>query len=197
MKTEITEDEMILEFLQGEIDSPRFQSKIIEGAEKLGINIRCIKLPNRENPNENKERRALLEYYRKFSSRQGLFGGFPTDVRWYRQTISKSEFENSVFYINYDYWNELSKGTSLPKVAAETIKEGIEVFGKSNAHFLQAAQENKNGKQFPLMILAKVKDRYVIVEGHLRATAYALNLATFPDTIEVIVGYSDSLNNWE
>ena len=48
--------------------------------------------------------------------------------------LSSQDIDN-IYYIDYDYWNELSNGTSKPTEAAKVIKSGKEIYEVSNQPF--------------------------------------------------------------
>jgi len=102
-------------------------------------------------------------------------------------------------YINYSYWNELSNYTGSPLEAVATIKEGRTVYGVSNEAFLKGAEELAKGIKFPPLILLtdESEQRYIILEGHARMTAYALAPDSFQD-ISVLLGYCkrEELDEW-
>ena len=92
----------------------------------------------------------------------------------------------------------MSAGTHKPLSAAETVRNGVLIYGLSNDGFLHAAEYIKNGGAFPkLFFLTSDYESFVIVEGHFRMTAYALVPECF-NNVEVIVGKcnSEELNNW-
>ena len=87
------------------------------------------------------------------------------------------------------YWNELSKGTSNPVRAADTIRKGKEIYGISNKYFLEGKKMFEQGISFPpLIVLTCGNEMYLILEGHFRAATYALLPETFEGT-EAYVGF--------
>ncbi len=62
----------------------------------------------------------------------------------------------------------------------------------------EAAEAHKEGKQFPMMIFVgkSESDNLVILEGHVRMTAYYLVPEYIPDEIEVVVGLSKNITDW-
>jgi hypothetical protein len=104
-----------------------------------------------------------------------LFDHFPTDVQWSWTRFGRQDLEQ-IRYINYSYWNELSKGTGSPLDAARTIRSGVTIFNVPNDGFWQAYQWLKSGKPFPPLIMVTDHDAgiFTILEGHLRMTAYGL-----------------------
>ena len=89
-KQKITENEIILAFLQAELDSSRFQTAIIEQLSKLGINKKVITHPNLTNENENNIRKSILKLYRDYGNNKELFEGFPENIEWFNQKIEGS-----------------------------------------------------------------------------------------------------------
>ncbi len=83
-------------------------------------------------------------------------------------------------------------------IAAQTILKGIEIYNQSNAGFINAAEFIKRGGKFARPILVTFDfEHFVIVEGHLRITAFALASEHF-NHIECFVGKcsSDALKKW-
>lgn len=162
-----SEDEMISEFLRAEYLSERFSGEIKTEMSKL-----------------------LMDEYM-------LFERFPTVTEWSLYSFTRDDLER-IRYIDYSYWNELSAGTHMPMAAAETIRKGISIYGQDNSGFLRAAEYIRSGGTFPRMFfLTSDFENFVIVEGHLRMTAYALAPECF-NQVEVIVGKCNSaeLDNW-
>lgn len=193
----ITEDEMIACFLKGELDSIRFTSDLRKEMEGLSMSREIVTNPNFLNQSDNTLRRKLFGKFRGYEENRELFENFPTDVRWTRVQLTSQEMLH-IRYIDYSYWNEISKGTRLPSLAAETIKSGEEVFGVSNENFLKAAEFLREGGEFPELILVARNESspLVVLEGHLRLTAYALAPEAIPDRLTAIAGFSEKLTRW-
>ena len=100
---------------------------------------------------------------------------------------------NDVKYINYDYWIELTNGSRLPKDSVEKIKNNDKVFNVSYEDFLEASETFKKTKTFDEIIIVSDLHEFVVLEGHLRLTVYALNKDILPDKISVIIGVSGFL----
>lgn len=171
---ESSEDEMILEFLKGEIRSSRFKEQIFEVLENLKLNKEIIEKPDINNSDENMKRKEILRIFRGYGSNAHLFENFPDVSRWlYAECIDKDI--NKIKYINYSYWNELSKHTSSPLVAAETIREGKEIYGISNSPSISGVEFLEQGGSFPpVILLTSDEENYIILEGHSRMTVYGL-----------------------
>ena len=146
---------------------------------------------------ENRQRKKLLGDFRGYGENRELFERFPKVSEWALCEFSDTDLEH-IRYIDYSYWNVLSKGTGKPLVAAEIIRSGNEIFGVSNEGFLRAAEYVKGGGTFPkLFFLTADYENFVIVEGHQRMTAYALAPVCFKG-VEVIVGRCsrEELERW-
>lgn len=192
-----SEDEMILEFLKAEYRSERFSENIKKAMKKLSLDKSIILSADLNNTNENTARKKLLGEFRGYGLNRELFENFPNEIQWSLCNFAGDDL-NNIRYIDYSYWNELSKGTHSPLTAAQTIQSGIEIYGQSNAGFVKAAQYIKSGGKFPRPILLTYdSEHFVIVEGHLRITAFALVPEHF-NNVECLVGKcsSDDLKNW-
>jgi hypothetical protein len=136
------------------------------------------------------QRYSIFNSHRGYEDNEGLFAGFPRDsIVWYRASVSKEELLNNIYYIDYSYWNKLSNGTRLPKIAVVNIQENKEV-----------SQRFQKEKVFPSIIIVGdsfKSNRFVILEGHLRTTVFAMNPDLVPNKLEVLVGISTDINNWE
>lgn len=194
----ISEDEMIAHFLKGEINSNRFAKKLIDICKKLNVNISIIKNPDLNSRKENNVRKKIIGIFRGYGLNKELFENFPEDLDWEIVELNRKELEG-IKYINYDYWIKLSKGTRLPSKAAESISEGIEILGESNNKFIESAKHLKGGGKFPKMIIVtnEKRKKLVVLEGHLRLTAYMLSPKYIPDKIRVILGVSDDIVKWD
>jgi len=105
-----------------------------------------------------------------------------------------------VRYIEYDYWDELSGGTRLAVDAATRIHAGVTPFGVSNDGVLAMAQAVANGARLPPLILVTTGrggDDLVVLEGHVRLTAFMLVHDRLPPGLEVLVGSSPTMARWD
>ena len=97
---------------------------------------------------------------------------------------------SKIVYIEYSYWNELSNYTGSPLEAAKTILSGKIIYDVPNDGFFKGAQSLKDGYKFPPLIFLtdKNESRYIILEGHVRMTAYGLVPELFY-SVPVLLGY--------
>lgn len=193
-----SEDEMLLEFLKAEWSSSRFVASLTEALQKFSATPDIILSPNLADAGENALRRKVMGEHRGFGRNDDMFSHYPPDVQWKLCSFSRGDMD-SVRYIDYSYWNELSAGTNLPSVAAREIREGRQVYGQSNEGFFKAAEALRQGAVFPHMIfLTADMERFVILEGHFRMTAYALAPECF-EGVRCIVGVCsrEHLEAWD
>jgi hypothetical protein len=206
----IGEEEMVALFLATEYPAPRTHQHIVQVLQREGWSPRITEQPNLHDGRENAQRRSILGAYRGYGRNTDYFEslppnveyldyfeGFPPDVQWERAMLSRQELEQ-VKYIEYDYWIELSGGSRLPRDGASTILAGDEAFGVSNQEVRQMAEVFRSGARFPTLILVG-KNRespLVVLEGHMRLTAMFLAPECLPAELEVMVGFSEQIENW-
>lgn len=182
IEKKVSEDEVWLSFLKGELYSERFRDDLLQVLKDNGYPEALITRGNSMDVEENERRKKVLKGYRGYPD-QGIFANFPKVKEWVRVNFQEADLEN-IYYLDYSYWNELSEGTSKPLVAAENVKAGREVFGVSNAPFYEAAQKLELQFLPPVILLSSGKPM-LLLEGHLRMTAYAM----CPDRFTGAEGY--------
>ena len=122
---------------------------------------------------ENRQRAHLLGEYRGYPDRE-IFENVPQDISWRLCRLEAGDTDR-LRYLDYSYWNELSNSTSLPAEGAKSVLSGRTVYGVSNDGYWNALQALHSGAVFPpLILLTGDEEKYLILEGHLRATVYAM-----------------------
>lgn len=181
-----SENEMVLEFLKGEFNSNRFNSDLNKSLNELNVDSNIISNGDLFNEKENSLRLKIMKKYRGYPDSL-LFENFPKILEWKLMKLDKDDI-NNIYYIDYDYWNELSNDTSSPLEAVKNIINGIEIFDVSNDPFLEGVDYLKSNS-FPPVILITCNDkRYLIVEGHSRMTIYGFDPSKLDGTY-AYVGY--------
>ena len=175
-----TEDEMILDFLKGELNSIRFNKKLQGILNSENINDDIIINGDTNSIQENELRKKIMKSFRGYPTKE-LFENFPKKIEWFFVKFDKADFDN-IYYINYDYWNELSNNTSKPIEAAKNIRNGIEIYDVSNTQFIDGEKLLETKEFPPIILLTCSKEKYLIVEGHSRMTIYGLNPDKFINT---------------
>ena len=189
-----SEAEMVALFLRTELPAARFRDKLRALLERDGLPERVITDPDLDDDAENQARLRLLTEHREYTTRTGLFEGFPDDVSWQWMAITPAELA-TVRYIDYDYWVELSGGTRLAADAAPRIRAGVAPFGVPSDWALGMAREVARGARFPPLILVTTGPGgdLVVLEGHCRLTAYMLARDQLPPELDVLVGSSPAM----
>ena len=188
------EDEVVLAFLQAEIDSARFGSMYAAILANSGFDRHSvIDNPHRNSQRDNGIRGELLKLVRGYGSGQVLFTGFPPDVTWRHVSIEQKDF-SKLRYAKCQPWIELSGGTRLVTDGAKNIAPGGPA-EEAAVNIRAVVAELKRGKRFPELI--GVEDQngdIILMEGHTRATAYVLSPPAEP--IGCILGNSPTMTSW-
>jgi hypothetical protein len=163
----VTEDEVLECFVMAERDSERY-----------GETVRKLLRRIPDNP------AAVLSAYRSWPD-QGVFHGFPRDVRWYRASLLKAELLE-ILYIDWDWWLTVTNGSRRPLDAA--VVQGRDPGDEAIA---RGAATN------PPLIAVRVPGSFLVVlEGHVRLTAYAAFPEHVPDELEIYLGESPGFAGW-
>jgi hypothetical protein len=126
------------------------------------------------------------ERKRTWRKRSGLFHGFPHDVAWKRVALTPDEVL-AVLYINWDWWLRVSNGTRLATVATE-------VQGRDDGDRAIAAAVDTNPEL--IVVTDEAHSRLVLLEGHVRLTAYAAFPEYLPAELELYLGTSETIAGW-
>lgn len=193
----ISEDEMIATFLTAELDSARFRDVVLATLRDVGAKEQLVRAPQLQDAQENAQRRAALGKYRGYGLGVDYFQGFPDDVTWERVALTREEVAR-IKYIDYDYWVELSGGSRLALDGAHNAMAGKVVFGVASNGLTRMADALRQGAQFPTLILVgRSHESYLVVmEGHMRLTAYLIAPDRVPVELEVMLGCSDRMGEW-
>lgn len=193
----IKEEEMIVVFLQAELCSIRFKESVLRALAELGADEAVITNPDLNDEDQNEIRQKLLALHRGYGRNDLLFEGFPNDVEWMKIELTPDELL-AVKYMNYSYWNELSNGTRDVEEAVENIRINKIPYGKSRDKYLEAAESLQNGQKFPEIIIVgeEPSGPFVVLEGHLRLTAYGMVPEKIQNPTIAILGISPDMNLW-
>ena len=185
---------MVLSFLQAEIDSTRFGPTYAGILAHSGINRGLlIDRADLDSAQDNRIRQELLKVVRGYGNDTFLFRGFPNNVRWRRVALEPPDWD-AVKYANYPTWVTLSGGTRIVADGARNI-DSVAVAEDANRNIKAVAADVSTGKRYPeLIAVSSLTGEIILVEGHTRATAYAL--AQLPKRVECIVGSSPVMSKW-
>jgi hypothetical protein len=194
-----SEAEMVALFLSTELSSDRWKGNLRALLEGAGLAERVITAPDLGDDAENQARLRLLTEHRGYATRSEIFDGFPDEVCWQWMAITPAELAEAR-YIQYDYWDELSGGTRLAVDAAARIRAGVAPFGVPNDGMLAMAQAVADGARFPPLILVTTRlggDDLVVLEGHVRLTAFMLARDKLPPELEILIGSAPAMTRWD
>jgi hypothetical protein len=187
----ISEDEMIAVFLRSELDSGRYGEKLHAFLARDGRDERVLREADLADKHENAYRRQLLEEHRAYKRRDGLFGGFPREVDWFRAVLGREEALD-ILYIDWDWWLRISEGSRRPRDAARRIRAGdvAGVTPEQHAPFTEMPQPEL------IAVTTPAHTPLILLEGHVRLTAYALFPDRVPDELEILLGVSEEMTGW-
>jgi hypothetical protein len=126
------------------------------------------------------------ERRRTWHQRVGLFAGFPDDVAWELVALSRDELL-AVLYINWHWWLKVSNGTRLATVAAD-------VQGRDEGDRAVAAAAARNAEL--IAVTDPERSKLVLLEGHVRLTAYGAFPELLPPELNVYLGVSPRIEEW-
>jgi hypothetical protein len=87
-----TDNDMVLAFLQAEIDSTRFGGYYSQILSNSSLDRSLIDKPDMQSAQDNRVRRQLLKLVRGYEDGTYLFQGFPGGVTWRRIGLTPEEF---------------------------------------------------------------------------------------------------------
>ena len=191
-----SDDEMVLTFLKAELktEKPVYRDFLEKVLKQRGLNEEIISDGNLSDDNENSIRTDILREYRGYKNNELLFEGFPDKVSWYWGFLEREDLVK-LRYLNSAHWVKLSGNTRSPTETAKRILSGK----ISNEDFSHITVYLKSGGLLPPIILISdpSEERYIILDGIHRATAYALE----PDHLQnakALIGYTERelLSKW-
>ncbi len=192
-----TEHEMVVAFLRADVDSVRLggdYQQCFDQIKSFGFDGQhLIDSPDLKSVEENTVRKEILKGFRGYGKGELLFRGFPADVVWRRVALEQPDLLK-LKYANFRPWVELSRGTRVVSEGAKNI--GPDTPAKVAAENIRAiAGDLKRGKRYPALIGVDGQNGNItLLDGHTRATAYAL--IQLPEPIDCIVGSSSTMDQW-
>ena len=195
-----SEDQVILAWLQAEIESPAFQEYLIgepANASHLSLALKLARSPDLRDVEQNGLRRQIITNTHGFGMGVGTFQGLGKDIRWRRFRLTVDEVSEMLYASRSGAWTILAPATR--KVAEGAVNVGHVFTGdQTNMVVLSLASGICHAdKKIPEVIALRRPDgRLVILEGHARATAIVLEAHRFPHGVQVYVGESPTVANW-
>jgi hypothetical protein len=195
-----TEDQVILAWLQAEIESPDFQAYLIgnpPNPANLSLALKAARTPDLHDQTQNELRRQIIAGSYGFGRGTGIFEGLTDDIRWRRFRLTTDDVGEMLFARREGAWRLLSPATR--KVAEGATNVGHVFTGDpTNMVVLSLASGLcHSDKRIPEIIaVQRPEGGLVILEGHARATAIVLEAHRFPNGVQAFVGAGPSVASW-
>jgi len=195
-----TEDQVILAWLQAEIESPEFQAYLVgnpPNPANLSVALKAARTPDLRDGAQNELRRQIITSVYGFGQSAGSFQGLSADIGWRRFRLSTDEVGELLYARQGAAWPILAPATR--KVAEGATNVG-HVFTADSTNMVVLSLASglcHSDKKVPEIIALRRPDGHlVILEGHARATAIVLEAHRFPNGVEAYVGDGPSVANW-
>lgn len=194
-----SEDQVILAWLQAEIESPDFQAFIVgnpPNPSNLSYALKAARSPDLRDEEQNRFRRELITQVYGFGTGKGAFEGLG-ELVWKRIKLTAAEVGEMLYARQDGAWRLLSPVTR--KVTEGATNVGHVFTGdQTNMVVLSLASGLCHSeKKVPEIIALRGPDgQLVILEGHARATAIVLEAHRFPDGVQAYVGEGPSVESW-
>ena len=197
-----TEDQVILAWLQAEIESVGFQRYLAgEPANPVYLAqvLKAARSPNLRDADQNELRRKIMVSTHGFGVGIKSFAGLDNDVKWRRAKLTSHEVGELMYANGHAAWTTLAPVTR--KVAEGAANVGHVFTGDMTnmlvlALALRICESNPAPALPELISLARPDGHLVIMEGHTRATAIALEGHRFPRGVNIFIGRSPSVASW-
>jgi hypothetical protein len=195
-----SEDQVILAWLQAEIESAGFQQYLIgdpPNPANLSLALKLARSPNLRDQEQNALRRNIISSTHGLGMGVGQFQGLANDIQWRRVKLTTADVGEMLYASRSGAWTILAPVSR--KVAEGATNVGHVFTGdQTNMVVLSLAYGiNHSDKKVPEIIALRGPDgRLVILEGHARATAIVLEAERFKRGVEAYVGDSPSVASW-
>jgi hypothetical protein len=196
-----TDDEVILAWLQAEIESPRFAQSYRalpwDTAKDTAYIKQIVKTADLGNQAENYIRKMKLALGRGFGLGRYIFTGLTNDIVWRRVRFTTDEIGQMLYANNVEGWRRLAPSLRVSE-GAERVRD-IQPGDDYVQIIALAKQIHDNDPPPPLaeiICLRRPDGDVSVMEGHSRATAFVMEAAKYPDGIEAYVGTGPSVANW-
>jgi hypothetical protein len=196
-----TENQVILAWLQAEIESVTFQQYLAGEPPNpvfLAQALRAARSPNLRDADQNELRRKIIVKTHGFGLGIKSFEGLANDIQWRRARVTSHEVGEMLYASGHPAWTALAPVTR--KVAEGASNVGHVFSGDQTnmlvlALALRIADSNPPPALPEIICLRRPDSQLVIMEGHTRATAIMLEAHRIPQ-VTVYVGASPSVASW-
>jgi hypothetical protein len=197
-----SEDQVILAWLQAEIESVAFQQYIAgepPNPAYLAQVLKAARKPNLGDAEQNEVRRQIISKTHGFGQGTLSFEGLASDIRWRKLRASSQEVGELLYANRHPAWTALAP---VSRKVAEGAANVGHLFTGDLTNMLVLALALKISESNPVPALPEViclkrpDGHLVILEGHTRATAIALEGHRFKKGVSVYAGEGPSVSNW-
>ncbi|HEX3508236.1 MAG TPA: hypothetical protein VHW94_07595 [Candidatus Dormibacteraeota bacterium] len=199
----VTDDHVILAWLQAEIESPPFQAYLVGDPPKPSHLARALALarnPDTGNDAHNAERRRIIASAHGFGRGALIFAGLEDDIVWRRAQVSVAEVSEMLYSNRNATWTTLAPAT---RKVAEGASNATRLFtgDDMNLHILSLARiichaANPETELSDLICLRVPDGSISLLEGHTRATAIVMEGHKLPNGVRAFIGDSPSIKSW-
>jgi hypothetical protein len=198
----VSDDHVILAWLQAEIESPPFQAYLIGDPPKPSHLARALALARNQdldNVEHNAERRRIIAAAHGFGRGALIFAGLEDDIAWRRVRATTAEVAEMLYSNRNATWTTLAPATRTVAEGASNA-ERVYTGDDMNLHILSLARlichADPEPELSPLLCLRMPDGRISLLEGHTRATAIVLEGHRLPQGVEAFIGDSPSIKSW-
>jgi hypothetical protein len=192
----ISEGEMVLTFIRGEIASPRKSaSRYREFIRQNSLDrAQLVENADLADLNANEQRLQLLRYVRGYPDSY-LFCNFPISTKWRRAVLEPADFPRLKYIRGDDNWNKLSNDTRRVSEGARNLDRILITTGEINGQIRELAKVLQNGPIGELIVVEDGRHTdLVVLDGMHRATAYLYGGTT--TAIPTLIGSSLEMCRW-
>jgi hypothetical protein len=195
-----TDDEVILAWLQAEIESPRFAQSYAfpwETAQDVAFIKHMIDAPDLGDPAQNYIRKTKLAAARGYGWGRYIFTGLGNDLAWRRVRFTTNEIGQMLYANRVDSWRTLAPTLKVSEGAARVRDIQPQDDYAYIVALAQKIHDTNPAPRFPEIIcLHRPGGDESVMEGHGRATAFVMEAVKYPNGIEVYLGSGPSVANW-
>ena len=196
-----TEDQVILAWLQAVIESPDFQAYVVgnpPNPANLSAVLKAARQPDLHDAAQNETRRQIISAVYGFGLGTRSFEGLGDDLKWRRVRLTNADVGDLLYARHEGAWQLLSPVTRKVAEGATNVGHVFTGDGTNMVVLSLASGICHSDKKVPEIIALKRPDdgRLVILEGHARATAIALEAHRFPNGVQAYVGEGPSVAGW-
>ena len=187
-----TEDQVILAWLQAVIESADFQAYIVGNPPNPANLSAALKAARHD------LRREIITRVYGFGQGLGSFQGLRNDITWRRVRLTNEDVGELLYARHEGAWQVLSPVTRKVAEGATNVGHVFTLDGTNMVVLSLASGICHSEKKVPEIIALKRPGdgKLVILEGHARATAIALEAHRFPNGVHAYVGDGPSVAGW-